>query len=466
MPHLQKRRDLCLTEGPVLKKIVYFAFPLMCTNILQILYNAADMIVVGQFSTVEGAVGAIGSTSALINLQLNLVFGIAVGANVVVANAIGARDEERTRRAVHTSIWTGLICGLIGAVIGLIFSKPLLLWMDADPALIDMSVLYTRIYFLGVPFTGVLNYAISVLRAKGDTKTPLYVMSLAGILNVILNIIFVAGFGMNVDGVAIATATSNAVSVIAILIKMSRDQDWCRFEMARMKHIDVKMVRKIIRIGVPAGIQASLFSLSNVFIQRSINGFGTAVVNGNAICVNLEGIAYTTANSITQASITFTGQNIGAKRYDRLGMIIRDCYLVAVAVGVAFSGMLFLFREPLFMLYMNAEDSLREATIAAATVRAYYVVIPYFLLSFMDVGGGISRGMGYSTLSMIISLLGACGFRIAWIYTIFAWYPELWVLYLSLPVSWMLTGTAFLFANLWIRKNYLRSQQKDAPSLA
>ena len=458
MPHLQKRKDLCLTEGPLFAKIFIFAFPLICTNLLQILYNAADMIIVGKFSQVEGAVGAIGSTASLINLEINLLFGIAIGANVVIANAIGARDEERTRRAVHNAVWVGVVCGLLACLVGQVFSRPILVWMDADPALLEMSVKYTKIYFLGVPFSAVLNYAIAVLRAKGDTKTPLYIMSASGLLNVILNIVFVAGFGMDVDGVAWATLISTAVSCIAILICMSRLDDWCKFELSRMKQIDLRVIRKMIRIGLPSGLQSSLFSMSNVFIQRALNGFGQATITGNSICVNVEGIAYTAANSVTSAAITFAGQNIGAKKYNRIGMIIRDFYASAMLIGIVASLFIFIFHEPLFSLYMRADDPLYAEIMDAATVRAYYVILPYCLLTFMDVGMGITRGLGYSTLSMVISLLGACVFRVVWIFTVFEWVPTLGVLLISLPISWLITGGALMLSTFWIRRQYLKSE--------
>ena len=459
MPHLKRRKELCLTEGPLFAKIFIFAFPLICTNLLQILYNAADMIVVGKFSPVEGAVGAIGSTASLINLQINLLFGIAIGANVVIANAIGARDEEGTRNAVHNALWVGAVCGLLACLVGQLFSKPLLIWMDADPALLEMSVKYTKIYFLGVPFSAVLNYAIAVLRAKGDTKTPLYIMSLSGLLNVILNVVFVAFFGMDVDGVAWATAISTAVSCVAILICMSKLDDWCKFEIARMKNIDFRVISKMVRIGLPSGLQSSLFSISNVFIQRALNGFGQATITGNSICVNVEGIAYTAANSVTQAAITFSGQNIGAKKYNRIGMLIRDLYASAMLVGIVASLLIFIFHEPLFSLYIRADDLLREEIMEAAVLRAYYVILPYCMLTFMDVGMGITRGLGYPTLSMVISLLGACVFRVVWIFTLFKWFPTLGVLLISLPISWVLTGGALMISAFWIRKQYLKKEQ-------
>ncbi|MBP5209684.1 MAG: MATE family efflux transporter [Clostridia bacterium] len=457
------RRTPAFTEGHLLGKIFVFAFPLLFTNLLQILYNATDMIVVGRFSSVQGAVGAIGSTGALINLLLNLLFGVAVGANVVVANAIGARDEERCRRAVHTSLSVGVMCGLIGCAVGLLFCRPLLIWMEADPALLDMSVAYTRIYFLGVPFSAVLNYAVAVLRAKGDTKTPFFVLSAAGVLNVLLNIFFVAGLGMDVDGVATATALSTALSTVVILVKMSRDDDWCRLEWRRLLRPHLRTARRILFIGIPAGIQGTLFSLSNVFIQRAVNGFGAAVIEANSISSNIEGLAYTSVNSITQAAITVGGQNMGARRYDRMGRIIRDCLFAALAVGAVMSAALYLARHPLISLYMSPSTAERDAILAAAELRFKIVMAPYAILAVMDVGSGILRGLGCSTSAMVITLIGACAFRILWIYTFFAARPELWVLFVSLPISWALTGGVLLLRAIWFRHRTLKAVKNAVP---
>lgn len=395
-----------MTEGPVFGKILLFAVPLLLTNALQVLYNAADMIVVGRFSSAEGAVGAIGATGPLINLMLNMLFGIAVGANVVAANSIGAGDEERTRSVVHSSIQLAVLFGVVSMAAGLIFSRQLLVIMNSDPQLIDLSDKYLKIYFLGVPFASLMNYASAILRAKGDTNTPFIVMSLSGLLNVILNIVFVAGLGMNVDGVAIATVISTVVSSLAILIIMAKSSDWCRLEWKRLLRFDRPSVTRVIAVGFPAGIQGTLFSVSNVFIQSAVNGFGPSVITGNAIAVNVESLAYTTTNSIYQATITFTGQNVGAKKPERIGMIMRSCYFATFCVAVVTTSLLMLFRREVTMLYMAGDTPNAAAVFDTAMFRYNIVLTWFFVLAFMEVGSGLVRGMGKSLLSAVVTLIG------------------------------------------------------------
>lgn len=445
-----------MTTGPVFGKILLFAIPLLLTNALQVLYNAADMIVVGRFSNVEGAVGAIGATGSLINLMLNLLFGIAVGANVVVARAIGAGDEDWTRRAVHSSIQIAIFCGLISMAVGLLFSRQLLELMNSDPQLIDMSEKYLKIYFLGVPFASLMNYASAILRANGDTTTPSAVMSVSGILNVLLNVAFVAGFGMDVDGVAIATVISNIVSAVVVLAVMAKGDDWCRLELKRLARFDLPSIRHIAGMGLPAGVQGTLFSLSNVFIQSAINGFGPAVITGNSIAGNVEALVYTTTNSIYQAAITFTGQNVGAKKPERLGMIMRSCYFATFCIAIITSSLILAFSREVTMLYMNEETASKAAVLDAALFRYKIVMSTYFLLAFMEVGSGLVRGMGKSFLSTAVSLVGSCLLRIAWIYTVFAAFPTLAVLLMVMPISWGVTATAHLICTLILRTRLLK----------
>lgn len=451
-----KSSKIEMTRGPVFGKILLFAVPLLLTNALQVLYNAADMIVVGRFSSAEGAVGAIGATGPLINLMLNLLFGIAVGANVVVARYIGAGNEERTRRAVHSSMQIAILCGLVSMAIGLLFSRQLLELMNSDPQLIDMSDTYIKIYFLGVPFSSLLNYASAILRAKGDTTTPFAVLSVSGMLNVILNVVFVAGFGMDVDGVAIATVISTIASTVAVLGVMAKGDDWCRLELKRMVSFDLPTIRYIARIGFPAGVQGTLFSLSNVFIQSAVNGFGPAVITGNSIAVNVEGLAYTATNSIYQAAITFTGQNVGAKKPERLGMIMRSCYFATFCIAIITSSLILAFSRELTMLYINEETANVAAVLDAALFRYKVVITTYFLLAFMEVGSGLVRGMGKSFLSTAVSFVGSCLLRIAWIYTVFAMFPTYTVLLMVMPISWGVAAATHLICALILRKRLLK----------
>ena len=447
MKNIFKQNGMDMTQGPIFSKIIVFALPLIFTNLLQMLYNAADMVVVGKFSGVDGAVGAIGSTGALLNLATNIIIGFSTGA-VCVANALGSKDEARTRKAVHSSIFLGIIFGLVGLVIGLTVTKPLLIWMKADPALLDMSVKYCQIVFLGVPFSTVLNYAISILNAKGDTTTPLMILSSSGLLNVILNIAFVKGLGLNVEGVAIATVIANIFSLAAVLIKLTRETGWCQLSFKKYRP-DKDTALSIIKIGLPSGIQGTLFSLSNVFIQQAVHGFGAAVVTGNAIGGNL---------------VAFTGQNMGAGKYKRLRKITANSYLITFLVALVVCSFLYLFREPLAHLYMNDVTENADIILNTVTLRFNMVITVYFLLSFMEVGAGIVTGMGKSLMAMIVSLLGACVFRVVWIMTIFEAVHELWVLYLSFSISWALTALIhFICLSIMQRKLVKEHGDDDTP---
>lgn len=461
MKKLVANKEINMTEGPILSKIMLFSLPLILTNLLQTLFNAADMVIVGRFSGVEGAVGAIGATGSLINIFLNLIMGAATGATVVVATALGANDRERTQRAVHTSVLLAFLCGTIGMLVGVFGVRPMLIWMDSDPALLDMSVTYCRIYFMGVPFMAVLNYTVGILRAKGDTTSPLVILSISGGINVVLNILFVACFGMDVDGVAIATVISNVFAMGAVLYCLMKDNGPCRFSFRQLRFYPSEAAR-IITIGIPAGIQGTLFSLSNVFIQQGINGFGAAVVTGNSIGSNLEGFVYTATNSIAQAALTFTGQNIGARKYGRLKKITLNCYLATSIVAVVMCAFLYTFRYQLASLYMNSATENAEVIFATITDRFNYMILLYIFLAFMEVGAGIVRGMGRSILPMIVSLMGACVFRIVWIHTVFVAVHELWVLYISMPISWTLTAAVHLCCLLVLQRKLIKNSDKNA----
>ena len=466
-----------MTEGPLFGKILVFILPLMTTNLLQTFYNAADMMIVG-LSSEPDAVGAIGTTSAFINLVLNIFVGFATGANVVVARHLGAGEQERTTRTVHTSLTLSLILGTISAAVGLAISRPVLSLMGAEGKLLDLAVLYTNIYFAGVPFISLTNYLIAIFRAKGDTKTPLYILAGAGLINVMLNLFFVLVVGLSVEGVSLATVLSNVASAALLLVKLSRDEGPCRFSPKKLC-FDRYAFRKILHIGLPAGLQGSLFSLSNMLIQSSVLQVNNAmvpvgsayqpVVKGNAASSNLEGFAYTAQNSVYQGAITFTSQNVGAAKYERVWRVMACSYTIVFMIATLFSGTILLLREPLLALYdvaPGAAGSLEQLAFETARVRMMYMLIPYFLLSFMDTGCGIVRGLGKSLSSTVISLLGACAFRIVWIYTIFRAEPTLDVLYFSYPISWGLTAAAqFICAALALR-HYIKTRKTEGEILA
>lgn len=448
-----------MLEGPLLGKVFLFTLPLMATNLLQMLYNAADMIIAGM-SGVEGAIGSIGTTGAMINLILNIFSGFAIGTNVVVARSIGRGDEEATRRAVHTSLLMAVLFGVICTGIGLLISRPLLRALGDQGHILDLASLYTRIYFIGAPFLAISNYMIAIFRAKGDTRTPLVILTATGLLNVGLNLFFVLVLGMSVDGVAWATVIANAMNVVALGFVMLKDTGWCRLEWNRLK-VDRSSVRDILRDGLPAGIQGALFSLSNMLIQSTIINInnttcpdgGSAVIDGNAAATNLEGFAYVATNSVYQASVTFTSQHHGAKKYRRIGTVMRCCYFVTAMIAIACGAILLTFRHPLLGLYLHGDNALALET---AYTRFYVMVIPYVLLAFMEVGSGVLRGLGKSTLSTVISLLGSCVFRLIWIYLIYPLWPTLTMVYLSYPISWGLTALTHFTVSMVVRRRYIR----------
>ncbi len=449
-----KRQIKSFTEGGIFFKVLLFVLPIVATNLLQVFYNAADMIIVS-FSHEENAVGAIGTTAAFINLIVNLFIGFSVGANVVVAREIGARNPERIQKAVHTALLMAVIFGLAGMGIGLVCAKPVLELMGNTGSLLKLAVRYTRIYFLGVPFLALTNYLMAIFRAKGDAATPLVVLMAAGLLNVGLNFLFVLVIGLSVEGVAIATSVSNLASSAALLLKLRHDKDDTRF-CRKMLKLDKRAFHDITVNGIPAGIQGALFSLSNMIIQSSVVQMNNilcpgssyaAVVDGNAAAGNLEGFIYTAMNAVYQGAITFTSQNLGARKPRRIYRILGVCLGIVAVIGAGFSTLFYLLRQPLLGLYGIAADTdgtLAQLAFHTAVTRLKYICVPYFLCGMMDVCSGVLRGMGRSITSMMISLLGACVFRLVWIYTVFQALQTLDSIYISYPISWLLTLSASL----------------------
>ena len=464
-----KRHHLNMLEGPLLGKILVFALPLMVTNLLQTFYNAADMMVAG-LSAEANAVGAIGTTGALIALVLNLVFGFSVGTNVVVARRLGSGEWESVSHSVHSALIVSVAFGFGGMATGLLVSRPILVLMGAQDNLLDLATLYTRIYFLGLPFIALTNCTISIFRAKGDTRTPLVILSLSGLLNVGLNLFFVLVAGLSVEGVAIATAAANAVSAVLLLWRLSKDNGPCRFSF-RLLRYDRRAVREMLYIGIPASIQGALFSISNIIIQSSVltvnNRMAPAgetfqpIVKGNAATANLEGFSYTATHAIYEASITFTSQNVGAGKYPRVWRVMGGCCLVTAIVAILFGGGMLLFREPLLALYgvtPGEVGSLTEMAYRTACVRMYYMISVYFLLAWMEVGSGILRGLGKSLTSTVISLVGSCLLRIVWIETVFRAVGTLESIYISYPLSWGLTAAISFFFAVVVLKRRIKKQ--------
>lgn len=462
-------KDIDPTNGPILSKLIRFVLPLIATNLLQTFYNAADMMVVG-LSSEANAVGAIGITGAYVALITNLFMGFSVGSNVLVARHLGARDDKNTSRTVHTSLIMSLIVGGIALIIGLFVSRPILALMGAQGKLLDLATTYTQIYFCGVPFISATNYLSAIFRAKGDTKTPLYVLSISGIINVGLNLFFVLVIGMSVEGVAIATAAANLLASLALLYILSRDDGPCRFSFKKCR-IDKRALVGIVREGLPAGIQGAVFSISNMLITSSIIQLNNAVVPtgsnfdpivaGNAAAANIGTFIYTTINAVYQAAITFISQNVGAKKYERLGRIILVVVLSGMTLGAIGSVISITFRDFLLGLYSvkdGAVGTLEHVAYEAAVTRVFIVLASYSIIAVQETGGGIVRGLGGATVSTVTSLIGGCLFRVVWIYTVFALFPTLEVIYMSYPISWFLTGAAHLICSAVILKRLKRSE--------
>ena len=437
--------DMC--EGPVLKKMLLFALPLMVSSLLQLLFNAADIIVVGRFAG-DNSLAAVGSTTSLINLLVNLFIGLSVGANVLVAQFFGAKREEDLSLTVHTALAISFISGILLTIIGVIGAPHILSLMKTPKAVLDLAVVYLRIYFVGMTPMMVYNFGAAILRAVGDTKRPLYYLMTAGVINVLFNLFFVIVMKWDVFGVGIATTISQTVSAALVLRCLMREQSGIRVRIKKIRIYKDKLFR-IMQIGLPAGFQGILFSLSNVVIQSSVNLFGETIVAGNSAAANIEGFVYVAMNTFHQASISFTSQNYGAKKYNRINKILFSALGCVIVVGIVL-GMGAVAAGPVLLsLYTKNPD-----VIAAGMVRLRFICLTYALCGVMDVMVGSLRGMGYSVVPMIFSLLGACATRLIWLATVFQIeaFHMIETVYIIYPISWILTATAHIITYVVVRR--------------
>ena len=446
MLNKQANRTMDMTQGRLLTQVLVFALPIMLSGILQLLFNAADTIVVGRFAGNE-ALAAVGSVGSLNNMIISLFIGLSVGANVLVARYTGSRNDRAVSDTVHTSVLLSLAGGVLLMIIGVALARPLLELMGSPEDVIDLAVLYVRIIFLGMPVQMLYNFCAAILRAVGDTQRPLYYLTIAGVVNVLLNLVFVILFHLSVAGVALATIISQAISALLVTRALLNMEGPTRLFLNRLR-IHPGKLREIIRIGLPAGIQSSVFLLSNVVIQSSVNSFGSVVIAGNAASSNVGNFVYQAMNTFQQAITCFAGQNIGARKPRRIVSAMKVCMFWAVSFGLVLGMLSCVFGTQLLSLF-----SADPAVIAAGMERQIIVCAPYFLCGMMDVMTGALRGIGYSLLPMIVSILGACAFRLFWVFTVFAAYPTLPCLMLSYPVSWLLTFSVLLviFLVLWNR---------------
>lgn len=446
---MSKKYEMDMTTGVIMPKVITFALPLIAASVLQLLFNAADIVVVGRFVSPQ-AMAAVGSTGSLVNLIIQLFVGFSIGVNVCVGKYYAAKRQEDMSDTIHTSILVSVIFGAILCVAGLFLARPMLELMGSPADVIEDSVLYLRIYFLGMPLIMLYDFAAAILRAVGDTKRPLYFQMIAGVINVILNLFFVLVVGIGVAGVAIATTVSQGFSGIALLITLMREKGALHLDLRKL-HVNWKLLRSIMEIGLPAGLQSTVFSLSNVVIQSSINSFGSVAMAGATAAQNIESFVYASMNSIYQTNLSFTAQNLGARKYSRINRILKDCLIAVVLIGLVM-GIGAVMLDPWLLRFFTTDAEV----IRYGRERLLVVCGPYFLCGIMDVMVGSLRGLGYSVIPMFVSLIGACGLRIIFILTLFRlpYFHSLHWLYMSYPITWIITFTAHFITFLRVRRKF------------
>ena len=443
---MTKKHEIDMSTGSLLPKLIKYTIPVMLSGLLQLLFNAADLVVVGRFASSD-ALAQVGATTAIIHLIVNLLIGLATGTNVIIARYYGAKDAKGMSETVHTTMVLAIIGGLIIGFIGTVFARPLLTKMGTPPEILDGAVLYMQIVFIGMPVSAIYNYGSAILRAVGDTKRPLYFLAAAGVLNVVLNLFFVIVCHLAVAGVALATTLSQVLSMILTVRCLMKSDGIYRLEIKKLRIYKDKLVQ-LLHLGIPAGLQGCVFSFSNVIIQSSINTFGAAVISGNTAAASIDGFMFCAVDSFNQTATSAISQNMGARDYKRAEKVVRYCTIVTSLLGIVVSMIAMILREPLISIYAS------EAEVIEHGAYRLLVLCPvYFTAGLMNMMGGVNRGLGYSLLPTIVSLIGACAFRIIWIYTVFAAVPTLFMLYISYPITWALTAAAHYVCYFLIRKN-------------
>lgn len=444
-----------MSNGPIWSKAIVYTIPIILAGLLQMLFNAADLIVVGRYCG-SNCIAAVGATTCLIHLILNLFIGLSLGAGVLVAQGLGAKNERLVSQAIHTAIPIAIICGVFLTAVGVLFSHKFLEWMKTPQDIIELSNTYMVIYFCGIISMLLYNFGSAIMRAAGDTKSPLIYLVIAGLINIVLNIIFVTQFGMDVDGVALATTISQTVSAALVVIKLMRRKDECKFEIKKMR-LYKEPIKRIIAVGLPSGLQSAMFSIANVLLQSSVNSLGTVATSGAAAAQNIENFIFIGMNSFHQTALNFTGQNVGARKMDRVNKIVKVCLILVTATGLVLGWASILFDKQLLSIYIT--DS-KEALIFGSQ-HLFIVASLYFLCGIMDVLTGTMRGMGSSVVPMLISVIGVCVSRIIWIYTVFPQkrFHNITWLYASYPISWALSATALFVAFVITRKKLQFSEK-------
>lgn len=436
--------DMC--NGSIMDKLVSFALPLMLSGILQLMFNAVDIIAVGRFSGSE-ALAAVGSTTALINVFTNLFIGISLGANVLAARFFAAGRKEEMSETVHTSITLALISGILMAFVGLVFSKGALELMGTPEDVIGLSTLYMRIYFMGMPFFMLYNYGAAILRAVGDTKRPLYFLIIAGVINAGLNMILVIVFGLGVAGVGIATVFSQMVSCVLVLICLCRTEGSYKLSFSKLS-MKGYYLKQIFQVGIPAGIQSTVINFSNALLQSSVNSFGSTAMAGYTAANNILGFLYVSINSVTQACMSFTSQNFGVGKYKRMDRVLIDCMILSVGVALVLGCGAYFFGAEILQIYTEEAD-----VIQCGVEILSITTVPYFLCGIMDLFPGALRGMGYSAVPMVLSIIGTVGMRVLWIFVFFPQHRSLYFLFISYPASWIATIVMQVVCYYFVRKH-------------
>ena len=443
-----------MCNGTIMDKLISFAFPLMLSGILQLMFNAVDIIVVGRFSGSQ-ALAAVGSTTALINVFVNLFIGISLGANVLAARFYAAGREEEMSQTVHTAITLALISGVVMAFVGVLFAKGALELMGTPDDVISQSTLYMRIYFMGMPFFMLYNYGAAILRAVGDTKRPLFFLIISGCINAGLNLILVIGFHLDVAGVAIATIISQCVSCILVLRCLCRTQGSYQLHFSKLS-INGAYLKQIFQVGIPAGIQSTVINFSNVLLQSSVNSFGSVAMAGYTAANNIFGFLYASINAVTQACMSFTSQNYGVGKWKRMDRVLVDCLILSTTIALILGGGAYLFGPELLKIYTDDPQ-----VISCGMEILLYTTVTYFLCGWMDLFPGSLRGMGKSIVPMILSVIGTVGTRIVWIFGIFPRFRSLKILFISYPVSWILTILMQAVCFCFVRKHVHQSMNRD-----
>lgn len=440
-----KTKDIDMTNGSLWDKILKFALPLAASSILQQLFNSADVAIVGRFAG-SHALAAVGSNGPIINLLVNIFVGLSIGANVVIARFIGRGDTKRIDTAVHTSILIAVLSGLLVSIVGLIITRPVLRLMATPDDVIDLSTTYLRIYFLGMPFLMLYNFSAAILRSKGDTKRPLICLTISGVINVILNLIFVIGLRMSVAGVAIATVISQLISASLLIYFLTREEGALRLSFNKLR-IDKQILREIARIGIPSGLQGMVFSASNVVIQSSMNSLGSTVIAASSAALNFEIFAYYMLNGFEHAAVTFTGQNYGAGKFERCNAVAYRCLLLGGIFTGALCAVFIAFGSSLIRIY-----TADEAVIPLALERVRLVLTFQIVNMALEVFSGCMRGLGHSFVPAVVSMAGICGVRLIWVATVFKASPTFPTLIAVYPLSWIITAALISIAYFIIRK--------------